>query len=332
MNKLKIFLMTKNEPELIEDWVKYHAFIFGMENIHILDGSTDEYVLGIYRKYSADGLNVHFSDSGIDHLAQELTDLMHQHKGTGNFLIKLDTDEFLAFSDVFDLRPRTRLGRKLRNVFVGRCDGRGRLKISSMIGALYDQPFRRRRFSANCRDEFFAALPVTGQRYKASLVLWSMPRQEYSARPCYDILSFTHPQFTHVKSFFHSDSFVSVDLGCHGGVSTNNDGLIDTGLTVIHYHSTSIEDSIRRARQVLQAHSYIDVGDTAEQEYEKLAALEGRRISSFHKINLYLSYLRAKKHGQTLSPNVLNRQHQAYRLSTSKKFTFVRDTREAISG
>lgn len=158
-----------------------------------------------------------------------------------------------------------------------------------------------------------------------------MPGHEYSHRPCYDILNFSHPQFTHVKSFFHSDSFVSVDLGGHGGISTKNDGVIDTGLTVIHYHSTSVEDSIRRARQVLQAHNYIDVDDTADQEHDKLSALEGRRISSFHKINLYLAHLRANKNGRTLSPDLLNRQHQAYRLGTSKKFTIVRDTLESIS-
>ncbi len=321
--------MTKNESEMIEDWIRYHAYIFGIENIHILDGSTDDTVLNIYKRYEPKGLNVHFSNSGIDDLAGELTALMHEHKGTGNFLIKLDTDELLAFSNMFDLRTGSALAQKIRNIFIGRCDGKGLLGVKSIAGAIYDLQFRGRKISTSSCDKFFSALPVTGQKYKASLVLWSMPQQEYSGRPCYDILNFSHPQFTHVKSFFHSDSFVSVDLGGHGGVTTNNDGVIDTGLTVIHYHSTSIEDSIRRARQVLQAHGYIDIDDTADQELDKLSAMEGKRISSFHKINLYLAYLRAKKNGRTLSLGLLNRQHQSYRLATSKKFTIVRDTLES---
>ncbi len=323
--------MTKNEPELIEDWIRYHAHVFGLSNIHVLDGSDDESVFDIYQKYTPEGLNVHFSNSGIDKLAEELTELMHEHKGTGNFLIKLDTDEFLAFSDLFDLRTGGAFAQKLRNIFIGRFDGKGKLGIKSIIGAIYDLQFVRRKFFAKSCEKFFSGLPITGQKYKASLMLWSMPGSEFSHRPCYDILNFSYPQFTHVKSFFHSDSFVSVDLGGHGGITTNDVGVIDTGLTVIHYHSTSVEDSIRRARQVLQAHNYIDVDDTADQEHDKLSALEGKQISSFHKINLYLAYLRAKKNGRTLSPDILNRQHQAYRLAASKKNTIVRDTLESIS-
>ena len=95
---LKLFLMTRNEIELIEDWLKYHGFLFGFENIYILDGSDDQRVFDIYKKYKPFGLHVKISSTGLNGLAEELTLLMHEKKGLNNFLIKLDTDEFLAYT------------------------------------------------------------------------------------------------------------------------------------------------------------------------------------------------------------------------------------------
>ena len=34
--------MTKNEIRFIEDWIKYHGYLIGFENIHIIDGSDDQ--------------------------------------------------------------------------------------------------------------------------------------------------------------------------------------------------------------------------------------------------------------------------------------------------
>ena len=54
---LKIFLMTKNEPELLESWIKYHGYIFGLDNIYVLDGSDDSRVLRVYEKFQPLGLS-----------------------------------------------------------------------------------------------------------------------------------------------------------------------------------------------------------------------------------------------------------------------------------
>ncbi|WP_109313747.1 glycosyltransferase family 2 protein [Ruegeria sp. AU67] len=330
MSKLKIFLMTKNEGELIKDWILYHAHLFGIENIHILDGSDDEQVLQVYELYKQKGLNVHHSNSGLDDLAIELTQLMHAHKGTGNFLIKLDTDEFLAVASPAELRPRSPKLDAFRKAFIEKYDGKSILKVTGALDKLFEQWFRRKRISLDGIEAFFDRLPVTGQRYKASFTMWSMPVEAFSQRPCVDVLEFTPSQFTHLKSFFHSESFVSVDLGCHVGSSTDNEGFIDTGLTVIHYHSTSVEDSMRRARQVLRSHGYIDQGASSAQEIEKLSRLEGQLISSWHKIDQYLKFLRSKGAGERMIPSELNQQHPYYRQARPRRMTLVRDTLQSI--
>ena len=89
--------MTKNELPLIEDWIKYHGHLFSFENLFIIDGSTDQQVLNIYQKYENSGINVITTNANLNRLATEITSIMHRHKGRNSFLIKLDTDEFLAY-------------------------------------------------------------------------------------------------------------------------------------------------------------------------------------------------------------------------------------------
>ena len=88
---------------------------------------------------------------------------------------------------------------------------------------------------------------------------------------------------------------------------------------------------MRRARQVLRSHDYIDAFDTAAEELEKLSILEGQPISSGHKVDLYLSYLREKQVGLSLSADTLNQHHPFYRSVRPRTMTLVRDTLESIN-
>lgn len=259
--KLKIFLMTRNEVELLEDWIKYHGYIFGLDNIYILDGSDDVRIFDLYEKYKLLGLNVSHTNTGLNGLAEELTQLMHAHKGTGNFLIKLDTDEFLAHTSPINISPRGRIASFFQKMYLSK----KRRGSNGILSAFFDGRHGRKEASVESFETFFAELPVAGQRYKASLTAWSIPEANFVTDPCRDLTEFTLLQFTDLKSFFHSDGFVEVDLGCHNGTSEVNQGFIDTSLTLIHYHSTSVLDSMRRARSALISHGYIDKKDSDEQ-------------------------------------------------------------------
>ena len=81
--------MTRNDVNSIEDWIIYHGYLFGLKNLYLVDGSDDEEVLAIYDFYKKHGLNVLHTDAGLNDLADEITSMMHQHKGENNFLIKL---------------------------------------------------------------------------------------------------------------------------------------------------------------------------------------------------------------------------------------------------
>jgi hypothetical protein len=323
---LKLFLMTKNEIELLEDWLKYHGYLFGLENIYVLDGSDDERVFEIYQRYKPLGLNVYHSSTGLNGLGRELTQLMHAHKGVNNFLIKLDTDEFLAYTRDFALSPLGLLALVLKRIYP-----RGKV-LRWISGNLMNLMYRNKELYVDNFSQFFAELPVTGQRYKVSLTTWSIPRKSAVPNICRDLTEFTPLQFTHIKSFFHSDSFVSVDLGGHNGASTNNYRVIDTGLTLIHYHSTSVDDSARRAKQVLLSHKYIDAEDSIMEQRDKLQAIKSDSyVPSFHKINFYLQYLDSLEGGKPIDPTILNSEHPYFRQTGPvREMTLVRDTLNMI--
>lgn len=323
---LKLFLMTKNEMELLGDWLDYHTKLFGANNIYVLDGSDDPRIFGIYDVYKREGLNVIHSRTGLNGLEDELTQLMHDNKGIGNFLIKLDTDEFLAYSDRLKAAESGLLQTGLRRMYHA-----GKL-TRRLAEPLLNRLHRNDQPQVDDFAQFFAKLPVTGQRYKASLTAWSIPRQKSLSRAARELVDFTPLQFTQFKTFFHSDSFVRVDLGGHVGVSKQNDGVIETGLIVLHYHSTSVDDSARRARQVLVSHDYIHRNDSIAQQRAKLSAVRSHgEVASFHKIDFYLQYLDALEGGRPLDPSVLNRQHPYFReTGAPRQMTLVRDTLNAI--
>jgi len=324
---LKIFLMTKNEPEMLESWIKYHGYIFGLDKIYVLDGSDDSRVFRVYEKFQPLGLTVRFSSSGLNELAGELTEMMHLYKGTDSFLIKMDTDEFLAYTpDPNSIIECERAHAAIRKSAYLRMKN----WFLSVEGPAY--PIEIKLQITNFTD-FFKKLPITGQSYKASFTCWSKPKRQSVKNICDEITSFSPLHKTDFKSFFHSSSFVSVDLGCHAGVSSNNSGFIDTGLSIIHYHSTSVEDSARRARQVLLSHGYISEHDSSKEQTLQLRRLRLRgNIASFHKIDFYLQYLDATERGEKLSPDILNQGPPYFKpIVPTSRLTLVRDTLQFIN-
>jgi len=317
---LKIFLLTKNEEALIEDWIRYHGFLFGFENLHIIDGSDNRKVLDIYEKYRQKGLNVYFSKANLNEITDVLNEYMHKYKGEDNFLIKLDTDEFLAYTSPFTSKPR-RLGRLFWQKYLGRKAG-GYITKKYMNFLYGNKQLKNDEFK-----EIFKNLPITGQRYGVSFTAFSIPTNNDVQRPCCEITSFTPIQFTFSKSFFHSQSFCSIDLGGHWGKTTNNKGVINTGLTVIHYHAISTRDSLRKTRQVLISHKYIEERDSLDQCKEKLLKIKKSGIrSSYHKVNLYLAYIYSIKNNTFFLPKMLNKyMPYCYPTKRIRKISLVRD-------
>ena len=68
MARVACVMMQKDEVHLLEPWLSYHGYLFGYENLYVLDnGSTRPEVLLTLARYAGKGVNVDYSPSRRDH-------------------------------------------------------------------------------------------------------------------------------------------------------------------------------------------------------------------------------------------------------------------------
>ena len=51
MKSIRLFTMVKDEVDIIEDWILYHGYIFGFNNLHIIDNYSTDGTYDILLKY-----------------------------------------------------------------------------------------------------------------------------------------------------------------------------------------------------------------------------------------------------------------------------------------
>merc|ERR1711862_572724 len=97
---VKLIMMTMDEWPLIKYWVLYHGHLLGFEYLYIVDSSINPKCISFLR-YARDilGANVLFSDADLNELEGVLTLIGKHVSGSSDFIIKMDTDEFLTVYD-----------------------------------------------------------------------------------------------------------------------------------------------------------------------------------------------------------------------------------------
>jgi hypothetical protein len=95
---IKILLKTKDDPFLVERWIKHHIKIVRGENLIIFDNMSDDpRVLSIYRKYRGEVDIIRFSDLHHNlHHTSAYGDLYRSLANSSEYFIFLDTDEYLV--------------------------------------------------------------------------------------------------------------------------------------------------------------------------------------------------------------------------------------------
>lgn len=97
-------MMQKNEKELLDIWVQYHASLFGYENLYIFDNGSDIDVQAKLKVYIKQGVNVDFSFSlpkDFENKGEVIGELIKKLDKTSDydFYFPLDCDEFLGCVD-----------------------------------------------------------------------------------------------------------------------------------------------------------------------------------------------------------------------------------------
>lgn len=95
---VKVFTMIKNEVDIIEHWIKYHGYIFGYENLYILDNNSDDGTWEIIEKYGKE-YNFYY-EKHDDYITKGIA-ITNLIKTCNHFdiALPLDIDEFIVFYD-----------------------------------------------------------------------------------------------------------------------------------------------------------------------------------------------------------------------------------------
>lgn len=258
----KIILNTKDEWPMLKHWVIYHGHHFGFKNLYIINtGSSIECDEFLEKVQSSLGVNVLNSDLGLHEIIKLVNNLYHTLVGTSDFLIKVDTDEFVALNDGYNNTfPVTGLG-----------DYMDTLKYDGHMYTIGRLIWVFPNISEPCD-----------------------PNKDFLMNSA-NILYTTFPH----KLFFPSWTFDSIELGSHfGSVKTGFNSSIEnyTKLILIHYSHQCIETYMENNKKALISRQFIKEEFSKEQQIRKLKKCAERFpkeciCNSCHKVEPYYQYL-----------------------------------------
>lgn len=228
----KIFCLTRNEYDLIESFIAYYGAIFGPENVVILDnGSSHPVVLRVYEEAQKHGVTiVSMPTRQKPHWKKEaLTEVMTRYKDSCDYLLPLDTDEFLCWVNPETNQPH--------------CDAERIHQTLSELpkeASLFKMPFEYRSL-VSPQDEGY-------EDYKYTCP----PRQVKHFWPLIDKSLDFGP-----KSFYRANAFLEGEDGNHHGVVSDGETAL-TNLGLFHFHHTGAKRCFERAHQLMEAHQLVN--------------------------------------------------------------------------
>ena len=95
--RIKLFTMVKNEEDIVEYWIQYHASIFGYNNLYIVDNNSTDNTYNKIQKYSKYGVNISV-ENDYSKKGEIMTELIN-NAGTYDIAFPLDIDEFVIVYD-----------------------------------------------------------------------------------------------------------------------------------------------------------------------------------------------------------------------------------------
>ena len=90
---VKIFTIQRDEDDILEDWLRYHIYLFGKENVYVIDHKSKKSRTTI-EKY---GVNLIRYDGTFERngKANILSQTINNHKSGSSIVLPVDVDEFV---------------------------------------------------------------------------------------------------------------------------------------------------------------------------------------------------------------------------------------------
>lgn len=267
MVDVKIFCVTKNEYDLIEHFIVYYGYLFGYNNLIIIDNnSTHELVLKIYDKYIKLGIKVVYEPNYNGNGQADMFDkYMSLEKSSCDFLIGLDTDEFLFSYDDFKNGNDPFCKENILQIFNSYSVNNTSFKISSYPCSIVD------KYNNNYINNTFI-------------------------NPAAEIVYFSHdtPISENIKSFWkdvpkyfvRSNAFIATSCGNHK-ITTSYGNSIESSLGLLHFNNTGKRRYFERAKSVIDGYKYFSTSQDISKQIDTLVLNKSIYHAGYHKVNSY---------------------------------------------
>ena len=271
---IKLIMMTMDEWPLLESWTLFHGELVGFENLYIIDGSKDTRCIS-FLVYARDilGANVIFSHANLNELQALMSQIAAQIAGSSDFILKVDTDEFLSVYDE---------------------------KTGTIRSSLFEQYLNELRKYTNSTESLRIGY---WQRTLASkelciegkdLNIFDMPVTKLTKAP------------NDYKCLFNSNGVFQTGISLGGHAHDLPPDAATTNLAILHCHTKCFKDEIENSRKACISHNFISDADTNEEAIKKLTELLGlrpengtmcgvtptKKMVSIHKAIFYVQYLK----------------------------------------
>lgn len=255
---VKVVCLTYNEYDILEDFLLYYGYLFGYENIILIDNqSTDPRVLDIYQQYKQKGVTIEHDATTMGLQGSIMTRYLHKYKDTCELLLPIDTDEFLFDSHSYKNRTNAIDREKILYTLQNIPKDCTILQVSNYLQSIPDKN----------HPQF---------------------KNQKHTRPAREIVHFADTYHHICKLFFRSDAFVCVGDGQHSGsVSYGYQAIVPLGF--YHCHDVGNRRVIEKARALLHAVYNLNISASIEDQYMELYQNNGGY--GFHRNEQYHSSL-----------------------------------------
>lgn len=266
----KVFVFTRDEYDLIDDWLSYHGELFGPQNLVVVDnGSTDARVHEAYARHVARGVTVLQDLRSIREYSQIMSEHMSRYRSSARFLVPLDTDEFVCAN----------------NTTSGGSGGQEPPLTPAEVSARMDAAQARAPDAAIFRfaDLLSAVVDPGADDYQ----------RQHHTRPALSMTRFEDQGWD--KVYFRADVFVATHAGNHGGNVSRGHQAPCPGLMLLHYHNTGARRRLERCHMSLLGYGHMTPAQLALPPGEQLAvcrALLMRGLIGGHRIQQYAGILK----------------------------------------
>ncbi len=267
--RVKIFCVTKNEYDIIEDFILYYGNLFGYDNIIIIDNnSSNNIVLEIYNKYKLLGVTIYY-ESRYDGNSQgdNFNKYMSIYKDTCDYLIGLDTDEFLFSYIEFKNNNDPFNKEKILEIF-------SNYKITDTLFKIDYYPCSIVDPTNNNYIDNKIINPIRNIIYFSNDMNMT-EIDECNWKWCYT-----------PKYFSKSNAFINTSNGNHHiNISYGNE--VNSNLGLLHFNNTGNRRYYERAKAVIDGYKYFSTDLNIKDQIDILKENKQNFSQGFHKVCSY---------------------------------------------